>query len=269
MYLPIERLAHYYGMHGEGVHLPSNMHLISVRYRARDIGALIDRYEGVLPPHAWPNWVLGNHDRNRVASRVGGAQARVAAILLLTLRGTPIVYYGDEIGMTDVPVPDELARDPFAHQVPGIGVGRDPERSPMRWTGEVNCGFCPPDVTPWLPIPDGERKVNVADQDRDPESMLTLYRSLIALRRAEPALAVGQYVPLPAADDDVLCYRREHEGRSLFVALNLGDQARTVSPDHDGEVLVSSLADRVGDVVTAASPVALRPDEGVVIGRRS
>lgn len=268
MYLPVERLAHYYGTNGDGVHLPSNMHLISVGYSARDIGELVERYEGALPPHAWPNWVLGNHDRSRVASRVGAARARVAAMLLLTLRGTPILYYGDEIGMTDVPVPDESARDPFARQVPGIGVGRDPERSPMRWTGEVNCGFCPPDVTPWLPIPDGERACNVADQDGDPASMLTLYRSLVALRRAEPALSVGSYVPVSAADD-VLSYRREHEGRSCFVALNLGERARTVSVDHDGMVLAGTLPDRIGAEVTAASPFVLRPDEGVVIGRRT
>ncbi|HEY3754289.1 MAG TPA: alpha-amylase family glycosyl hydrolase [Pseudonocardiaceae bacterium] len=255
MYLPIDRLAHYYGAHGDGVHLPSNMHLISVPYRAEDLGALIDHYEAVLPAHAWPNWVLGNHDRSRVASRVGAAQARVAAMLLLTLRGTPVVYYGDEIGMADVPVPPDQAMDPFELRVPGIGVGRDPERSPMRWTPEPHYGFCRPDVRPWLPMP--EDAGNVADQDGDPASMLTLYRTLIALRRAEPSLSVGAYVPVRASDD-VLAYQR---GEFLIV-LNLGDEPRTVPVD-PGVVVVSTLLDRKWESIGLT--MALRPDEGVVI----
>ncbi|HKN98379.1 MAG TPA: alpha-amylase family glycosyl hydrolase [Pseudonocardiaceae bacterium] len=254
MYLPVERLAHYYGRNGDGVHLPSNMHLISTPYTAEAIGALVARYEAVLPAGAWPNWVLGNHDRSRVATRLGPAQARVAAMLLLTLRGTPIVYYGDEIGMTDVPVIDE--QDPFAKLVPGLGVGRDPERAPMRWTPETHCGFCPPDVTPWLPIPETERAVNVETQDGDPNSMLTLYRSLIALRRSEPALTSGSYAQL-CASDGVLAYRRAH----VLVALNLTDEPRSVPAS--GVVRVGTHADRVGERV---GPVlTLRADEGVVL----
>ncbi|HEX3647488.1 MAG TPA: alpha-amylase family glycosyl hydrolase [Pseudonocardiaceae bacterium] len=254
MYLPVERLAHYYGRDGEGVHLPSNMHLISTAHTAEDIGALIDRYEAALPAGAWPNWVLGNHDRSRVATRLGLAQARVAAMLLLTLRGTPIVYYGDEIGMTDVPVADE--QDPFATLVPGIGVGRDPERAPMRWTPQTHCGFCAPDVAPWLPVPESERTVNVETQDGDPNSMLTLYRSLIALRRTEPALTSGAYVPV-RAQDGVLAYRRDH----VLVALNLTSEPCSLAAD--GVVRVGTHADRVGARV---GPVlTLRADEGVVL----
>jgi alpha-glucosidase len=197
--------------------------------------------------------VLSNHDRSRVASRVGAAQARVAAMLLLTLRGTPIVYYGDEIGMTDVPV--DVPRDPVARLTPGIGAGRDPERSPMRWTSAVHGGFCRPDVTPWLPV--GRLAVNVADQDGDPDSMLTLYRSLIALRRTESALSVGSYVPVRAADG-VLAYRRG----PLLVALNLGASPRTVAVD-GGVVEVGTFADRMGSSVGAE--LTLRGDEGVVI----
>ncbi len=262
MYLPIERLARYYGSDGDGVQLPSNMHLISEPFTAEAIGALVERYEAVLPPGAWPNWVLSNHDRSRVASRVGARRVGVAAMLLLTLRGTPLVYYGDEIGMADVPVPPELARDPFGSQVPGIGVGRDPARSPMRWTSDVHCGFCAPDVTPWLPMADADRKSNVHDQDGDPRSVLALYRSLIALRRAEPALAVGAYVPVRAAGG-VLAYRREHGGRSLSVALNLTDEPRVVPEAGGGVVVVATSADRVGERVDA--PLTLRGGEGVVL----
>jgi alpha-glucosidase len=259
MYLPVERLAHYH----QALDMPSNMHLISVPWRAGAIAGLIDRYAAALPAGAWPNWVLGNHDRARVATRLGAARARVAAMLLLTLRGTPIVYYGDEIGMTDVPVPDDAALDPVARQTPGIGAGRDPERAPMRWTGDEHCGFCPPDVAPWLPIPAGQRAVNVAAQDGDPGSMLTLYRALIALRRAEPALAVGDYVPTHATDD-VLGYRRVLDGREFEVVLNLGETARTV-PVTGGVVLVGTHPDRAGERV--GSTVTVRAAEGVVLGR--
>ena len=105
IYLPVERLMAYYGASGKGAHLPFNFQLIQLPWNAREIAAAVERYEALLPPDAWPNWVLGNHDKSRVATRVGRAQARVAAMLLLTLRGTPTMYYGDEIGMHDVSIP--------------------------------------------------------------------------------------------------------------------------------------------------------------------
>jgi glycosidase len=102
-YLPIDRLMAYYGVDLTGFHLPFNFHLLSTPWRPKELAALVERYEAALPQGAWPNWVLGNHDRSRVASRIGLEQARVAAMLLLTLRGTPTIYQGEEIGMSDVP----------------------------------------------------------------------------------------------------------------------------------------------------------------------
>ena len=125
--MPIEALAAYYGTDGHGIQVPLNFELLEADWNARAIAAFVDRYLAVLPHGAWPNWVLGNHDTPRVASRLGPAQARVAAMLLLTLPGTPVLYYGDEIGMTDVPVGPDQVRDPIAALVPGRG--RDPERS--------------------------------------------------------------------------------------------------------------------------------------------
>ena len=104
-YLPIDRLMVYYGADLTGFHLPFNFHLISTPWQPTAIAALIGAYEKALPAGGWPNWVLGNHDRSRVASRIGGRQVRVAAMLLLTLRGTPTLYQGEELGMTDVPIP--------------------------------------------------------------------------------------------------------------------------------------------------------------------
>jgi glycosidase len=123
--------------------------------------------EAALPDGAWPNWVLGNHDRPRLASRLGAAQARAAALLLLTLRGTPTLYYGEEIGVCDVPVPAHRVQDPWERRIPGRGLGRDPERAPMQWDGASNAGLCVPGVDPWLPLADDAGAVNVAAQRDD------------------------------------------------------------------------------------------------------
>src|SRR6185503_14487766 len=149
-------------------------------WEARTLGAAIEAYEAMLPTFGWPNWVLGNHDKSRVASRVGPAQARVAAMMLLTLRGTPTLYYGDEIGMRDVPIPAERVRDPFEKNVPGLGLGRDPERTPMQWDGSGGAGFTTGE--PWLPLADDVAAVNVEMQRDDTRSLLALYRRLLALR---------------------------------------------------------------------------------------
>jgi alpha-glucosidase len=256
VYAPVERLMRYY----LGAHLPSNMHLISVPYRAADIAALIARYEAALPPDAWPNWVLGNHDRSRVATRVGPAQARVAAMLLLTLRGTPILYYGDEIGLPDVPVPPHLVQDPFERRVPGIGVGRDPARTPMRWSPARNAGFCPPDATPWLPVPHGAEWPDVGTQQDDPGSVLALYRDLIALRRAEPALSTGDFTLL-GAQAGVLAYLRRNHDRTIMVGLNLTAEPRELQAT--GTIMLGTRPGRAGERVTGV--LRLGGDEGVLV----
>ena len=133
--LPVERLMAYYGPAGTGAHLPFNFQLIRLAWKAKEIAPAVERYERMLPSNAWPNWVLGNHDRRRIARAPVRRKRRVAAMLLLTLRGTPTMYYGDEIGMRDVPIPPHRVRDPFEKNVPGLGLGRDPVRTPMQWTG--------------------------------------------------------------------------------------------------------------------------------------
>jgi alpha-glucosidase len=219
LYLPLERLVRYYGA---GLDLPSNFHLISTPWEAEALGALITAYEGLLPDGAWPNYVLGNHDRPRLATRVGAAQARVAATLLLTLRGTPTLYYGDELGMRDVPIPPDRVQDPWERRVPGLG--RDPVRTPMPWT--PGGGFTTGD--PWLPLGDTP---SVAEQERDAGSLLSLYRRLLALRRSEEALTTGDF-RLVRAEDGVLAYVR---GGTVDVVLDLDGGGIEVPP---GEVLL-------------------------------
>jgi alpha-glucosidase len=198
-----------------------------------------------LPPGAWPNWVLGNHDQKRLASRIGAAQARVAAVLLLTLRGTPTLYYGDELGMPDAEIAPNQIRDPAEKNQPGLGLGRDPERSPMIWDASENAGFCPAGVTPWLPLVDGWAVLNHAAQAEDSFSMLALYRRLLTLRREQRALHSGAITHV-TADQGVLQYVRSDGSTRLQVHLNLSDQARSVS-GLPGTILIASGLDCTGE----------------------
>jgi alpha-glucosidase len=261
IYLPIERLMTYYGVAGSGTHLPFNFQLILLAWNARVLDAAIAAYEAALPADGWPNWVLGNHDQHRIASRVGAAQARVAAMLLLTLRGTPTIYNGDEIGMHDVDIPPELVRDPQELGVPGVGLGRDPERTPMQWDASPNAGFT--NGTPWLPLADDYERFNVATERADPRSMLALQQLLIALRRATPALEVGSYAPAPA-DGDLLAYMRTAGDRRFLIVLNLGSQEQTLDLSTlSGRVVLSTHLDRMDEA--ADGTLALRADEGVIV----
>jgi alpha-glucosidase len=264
IYLPLERLVAYYGKDLTGAHLPFNFALLSAPWNARSIEKIIFEYESVLPAGAWPNWVLGNHDRPRVASRVGRAQARVAAMLLLTLRGTPTLYYGDEIGMHQMAIAPEQVRDPFEKNVPGIGVGRDGCRTPMQWDATRYAGFST--STPWLPLADDFRNENVANLGAGAASILSLYKALIGLRKKIPQLVSGNYVPI-AADGDLLLYRRQSEGKAITIVLNLGAEPVSIASDAadlSGEILLSTFLDREGERIQGA--VDLRGDEGVIIG---
>jgi alpha-glucosidase len=263
IYLPLERLMAYYGADLDGTHLPFNFQLISAPWDAVELRRLIQEYEAALPAGGWPNWVLGNHDRPRIATRVGPAQARVAAMLLLTLRGTPTLYYGDELGMENVPIPPERERDPFGMNQPGTGTGRDPERTPMQWSTEPFAGFST--VEPWLPLADDWEIRNVQVQQGEARSMLNLVRALLSLRRSTPCLATGSYRTL-TVEGDVLLYAREQDGATRLVALNLDAAPKVVmfgEPVAGARVLLSTELDRQGEEV--AGELALRADEGVII----
>jgi alpha-glucosidase len=218
IYLPINKLVTYYGVGNAGVHLPFNFQLLVLPWEATLIATVIDQYEGSLPAGGWPNWVLSNHDQPRITSRVGMAQARVAAMLLLTLRGTPTVYYGDEIGMRDVPIPAGEVQDPQGLNMPGLNLSRDPARTPMQWDNSPNAGFTT--AKPWLRLPPDFQRVNVQTQQKEPYSMLMLYKRLIALRQQEPALKTGNYKPV-FSDKQMIAYTREAEGQGFLVVLNL------------------------------------------------
>ena len=269
-YLPVEHLMLLYG-DGDECHMPFNFQLIDLPWNARAVGDYIREYEAALPAHGWPNWVLGNHDQHRIATRVGPEQARVAQMLLLTLRGTPTCYYGDEIGMEDVPIAFENCVDPAALGEPERyeKLGRDPERTPMQWDASPNAGFSAPEATTWLPLAADYRLRNVAAQDGNPASMLSLYRALTALRRAEPALNRGRYRSVDSGNKDVLAYRRSADtGDDFIVLLNFGRSAQEVDLHGvlDGQAATVALSTHVAQTGgVAATSFALASNEGVVL----
>jgi alpha-glucosidase len=224
IYLPLERLVAYYGPDQagtlRGVQLPFNFHLISTHWEAPRLADLVSRYEALLPAGGWPNWVLGNHDQPRIASRIGEPRAALAAMLLLTLRGTPTLYYGDELGMHDAAIPEDEVQDPAGLREPGLGLGRDPQRTPMQWNSGPGGGFSA--SRPWLPLGADHEQRNVERQATDPRSLLSMYRELLTLRRREPALHAGVLESVAAAGD-CLAFERVAGTSRLRVELNFAE----------------------------------------------
>jgi alpha-glucosidase len=258
----VDRLAAYYGPNLTGVQLPFNFNLMWVDWTADAIMELVRAYEAALPPGAWPNWVLSNHDQMRMASRLGPAQARVAMVLLMTLRGTPTLYYGDELGLEDVAISPDKLRDPFGLGSPGGILGRDPERTPMPWNKSLKAGFT--SGHPWLPLGKEHPALSVEAQECDPGSMLSLTRALLALRRREPTLSLGDWSPL-VGTHGVLCYTRTCGDRHFVIALNLNSMPKVVQFENDfhGMIVLSTSVKRARESVNER--LDLGSDEAVIV----
>jgi alpha-glucosidase len=273
-YLPNDMLMTYYGTPDQReCHLPFNFQLIRAKWDAAGVRKMVDDYEAALPSDAWPNWVMGNHDQHRLATRVGPSQARVANMLLLTLRGTPTCYYGDELGMENVPIPPDKIQDPPAVNQPEIAhlVGRDPERTPMQWNDSPNAGFSAPDVKElWLPLAPDYREKNVETELQDPRSMLNFLRNLLACRKSSPALVWGDYGSVKAdsaqAQANCFAFTRQAGDERMLVALNFsGEEQKLSLPQFGkGRVILSTMMDRDDEVDLAN--FSLRANEGCIIG---
>ncbi|WP_407157145.1 alpha-amylase family glycosyl hydrolase [Bradyrhizobium sp. STM 3557] len=253
-----DRIGHFYGDGRPRLHLPLNFALLDSQWSAFALQATIDAYYNALPEHAWPVWVIGGHDKQRVASKIGHAQARVLAMMLFTLRGTPIFYMGDELGMERVRIPDDRVRDPFAIKVKGFDLGRDPERAPLRWDDSPHGGFTKGE--PWLP--QGRPEFNVKSLRDEPNSILNLYRELMALRRATPCLMRGDYQPIRARDD-VLAYRRSLGSEQILVLLNIAGEPRRWDCGGTGLCLLSTDPARQRGPLDRA--IQLQGNEGMII----
>jgi alpha-glucosidase len=255
-------VAGYYGEAGDELHLAFNFSFMWASWKAEAFRAEADQWESLLPAGAWPDYTLSNHDVSRPATRYdeggnGQARARVAAMMLLTLRGTPFLYYGEELGMSDGHIPPDRVVDVD---------GRDPERTPMQWDSSPGAGFTSGE--PWLPVAaSAARGVNVADQRDDPRSMLSLYRRLLWYRKGAPALRHGDYRSLDAPDG-LWAYLREAGDERLLVALNFEGRQRGYTPADgiaaQGRLELSTDPDRQTGAVSLR-PLELGPDEGVVV----
>jgi len=254
-----------YGEQLNEMHMPANFGLLRAQWNAKSVRAHVDSIEAALPAGAWPNYVLSNHDDWRTATRVGPPQAKVAMMLLLTLRGTPTIYYGEELGMENVEIPPDQEQDPAGLRVPGIGMGRDPERTPMQWDASPNAGFAPEGVTTWLPLaPDYETR-NVAVEKADPKSILNLTNELLELRKSYTALAVGDYAAIDGVPDECFVYTRSAAGQRVLIALNLTNQEHqfTLPYTGTGQVVTSTGKDRTGKI--SLTFMVLQPNEGILI----
>jgi alpha-glucosidase len=259
--LDLVQLARYYGSGQDEFHLAHNFVFLTQPWKAEAFRSVVDEFLGLLPADAWPAWMLGDHDIPRIASRYregdnGQARARVAAMMLLTLRGTPFVYMGDEIGMGDGEVPPDRVVDVD---------GRDPERTPVQWDGSPGAGFTT--GAPWLPIGSEAARVNVAAQRGDPDSILSLYRRLIWYRKGSAALHGGGYRSLPDAPGGCYAYLRSTSDERLLVVLNFTGQPLEYEVDgpDQGRLELATDPDRATGEAVGLRPLRLGPDEGVVV----
>ncbi|HPM75831.1 MAG TPA: alpha-glucosidase [bacterium] len=255
----------------EELHLAFNMEFLAVaRFRADAFRRVVDRFEERCPADGWPAYVLSNHDVPRHAGRLGGYaiyghrpyamdRAKICAAMLLTLRGTPFMYYGEELAMTNRWWPRQDVRDPLGRMVWPLYQGRDACRTPMLWTPEPGAGFS--SGQPWLAVDPQAARLCVATASADPESVLSFYRRLSWLRKNTPALQTGSYEPIGAPRPDVYLYRRRDETQSIVVALNFTGRPAQLPADVGGAVLLSSSPARN----EAAKNISLAPYEALLL----
>lgn len=244
------------------VHAPFNFNLMSLSWGASYYRNFIDEYERSLGPEDWPNYVLGNHDRHRLVSRVGPARAKLLGLLQLTLRGLPVVYYGEELGMSDVQITTKQVRDPWEMRVPNMGLGRDGARTPMPW-GADDDSFT--SGVPWLPMGRKAAQVNVATLEKQPDSTLAMYRHLIHLRSMSPALQEGDYRSLPEMNPYVFAFVRETEHQRFLVTLNFDDARQSfVMPGKIGTWIAGTHEVDGDGQVPVGGRITLEPYEGRV-----
>ena len=245
------------------VHAPFNFNLMGLEWSAAGFKGFIDEYEKSLGPNDWPHYVLGNHDRHRMVSRLGAGRARLLALLQLTLRGLPVVYYGDELGLPDTPIAPSQVNDPVEARMPGFGLGRDPARGPMPWTSEPGGGFT--DGTPWLPLAPAAWGLNVEAELKDPESSLLFYQHMIHLRAQSPALAEGDYRSVKLDNDEVYAFVRETEQQRYMVILNFSKaQSKVKLTGRIGKWVAGTHSTQGSGEPPKAGELALAPYEGRV-----
>jgi glycosidase len=255
------QLAALYGQDLDELSMPTNFGLLKAEWSASGIRGVVEGIEDAIPAGAWPNWVMGTHDDQRLATRMGEHGSRQAAVLLLTLRGSPTLYYGDELGMREVEIPRERLQDPWGMAEPGLG--RDGCRTPMQWSADPAAGFTSA-PEPWLPVGSDYLERNVESQLADPDSHLNLYRRLLRLRHDSRALRAGSYRSVDGLPSECFAFERRLGAERALVAVNFSAESLSVEgAGFAGQVEVSTHRASEGDEV--AGVLHLGPYEAVVL----
>jgi alpha-glucosidase len=260
-----QRVAQYYGNGHDELPLAFNFSFLWCPWDAAAFRAQVQTIEALLPEGAQPTYVLSSRDAPRHRTRFddpqwGEARARLAALMLLSLRGTPFLYYGEEIGMRDVFIPPERVCDPVGKRFPALN--RDPVRTPMQWDATAGAGFTTA-AQPWLPLADDHGELNVVAQQDDPGSLFSFYRRLLRYRKRSAALRRGTYQCLES-DADTFVYERRTDDERLLVALNFSGEERSVALAAAGTIEFSTEPERSAGAVSGGA-LRLRPVEGVVV----
>ncbi|MFZ0687498.1 MAG: alpha-glucosidase [Terriglobales bacterium] len=256
-----DELKEYYGDHNDEIQLPMDFMFCEVnKLSPKDFRAQIANAEST---GGWPVYVIGNHDMARSYNRYGDGQhndqiAKVMAGLYLTLRGTPVMYYGEELGMeNNDPVRKEDVKDPIGIAGWPTEKGRDGERTPMQWSDAPNAGFS--ETVPWLPVPASYKTHNVESERKDPNSVLQFYQRLLTLRHHEPALLDGDYIALDENNPEVLSYLRRYQSEAVLVVLNMSNAQRTIALDLSKQGFPAARTTPL--LTTLAAPPAGRLDQ--------
>lgn len=259
----LDHIRRLYGENRDGLHMPSNLRLCGSSADMEFLKMEAETYLSAIADRGWPNWVLGNHDNRRLVSRAGQQNARLAAMFLLTVRGTPIIYNGDEIGMTDGVISPHQMRDEQGINL-GAEFSRDLSRTPMQWNSRPGTGFTHPEMhdKTWLPINPNYREINVEDQLSDPNSILNLHRRLLALRKFRPVLISGDFEQLESPENVMVYVRTGMNGDRILVGLNGSGGEKTVLLPGAGNSLVASDG-RIPNI--SGNKLKLEPKQGVVV----
>ncbi|NTV31444.1 alpha-amylase [candidate division WWE3 bacterium] len=249
--------------HGRGVQLPFDFLLLKTPWEAKKIGAHLKMYEKKLPRSSWPMYVLGNHDKERLADRIGKHNLKLAALMLLTLHGTPMMYYGDEIGLASMPLSKDKWQDAYTKNTKSDWT-RDYSRGPMQWNSSKYVGFST--HVPWLPPNEFKNEQNVQEQEKGPNSILHLYKSLIKLRNNHRSLSEGTFELIYDGSEGVIGYLRSFRTEKMLILLNFTSTIKQLRLKHKGllgtVIMRTHTHNNPQDLVCT---IHLKPKEGCIL----
>ena len=257
----------YLGFYGVNprVSMPFNFEGINATFTAQHFRGFITEFQGFIDPSQHTSvYCFGNHDQPRLVSRVGERQASLIAILQTTLPGLPVMYYGDELGMKNAYIAPNEEQDPLNAIKPGLGLGRDPERTPMQWDGGQYAGFS--DVKPWLPISGQHEQCNIATMSQKHDTFLSLYRWLLDFRSRSNVLKHGGYETLDATNPHVFSFARMLGNEQLLIVLNFSNRRRSYDLPPGSHILMSSLQSRSAGI-SRKNQLKIQPYEAVIVGQ--